>query len=106
MNTEKMLHLQLVILHLIDTKAADITHDEVAAAVVAGAVVPLLRDRYSTDGLFRGKDTCFDFSTLGAELSESLSVIMPEFTAYELYHSGLCLVAAAITHAMLKPQLR
>lgn len=105
MTIQKLLHLQLVILRLLESKAADISHDDVDAALKTSKVITLLRERYASDPTFRGYDNGMKFDSLEQALGEHLAVFMPESTKYELRDSGLCLIAGAISYALLYRKL-
>jgi hypothetical protein len=102
--TDKLLNLQLVLLSLLDDPAAtDVKPEEVHTAWKKGAIIALLRGRFSTHPVFNGFDEVMKFDQLEGLLSERLTVFMRRSTKYELRHSGLCLIAGAISYALLRP---
>jgi hypothetical protein len=102
--TDKLLNLQLVLLSLLDDPAAtDVKPEEVETAWKKEAIIALLRGRFSTHPVFKGFDGGMKFDQLEGPLSGHLAVFMPESTKYELRHSGLCLIAGAISYALLQP---
>jgi len=99
-NHDKLIHLQLVLLGLIESpQVADPTRELVEKASREHQVMQLLRDRCSSHPVFRSFDHVLGFDTLEELLSEAIQAFLPRSSRYGLRHSGLCLIAAAISHA-------
>jgi len=58
----------------------------------------LLRDRFADQATFRNFDQILNFSSLEQLLSEAIQNFLPRAPRYGLRHSGLCLIAGAITN--------
>jgi|GEM_PF-6047563 hypothetical protein len=105
MNTEKLIHLQLVILHLLDAKVTDITHNDVTTAWERSEVIPLLRKHYSSNEKFQHFDQTYEPDCLEGDLGNYIGAFQSRCSKNELHHSGLCLIAGAISFALLTSKL-
>lgn len=111
MNTDhdKLIHLQLVLLSLIESPhVADPTRELVEKASREHEVIHLLRDRCSSHPIFRSFDGVLGFDSLEDCLGSAIQAFLPRAARYGLHNSGLCLIAAAISHAsfgaVVKPE--
>jgi hypothetical protein len=96
---DKMIHLQLVLLSLIESPyVADPTRELVERASREGRVIELLRDRCSTHPIFRSFDQVVGFEALEEPLAQAIQTFLPRALRYGLQNSGLCLIVAAIAH--------
>lgn len=96
---EKMIHLQLVLLGLIESpQVADPTRELVEKASREQHVISLLRDRCSSHPIFRSFDHVLGFDSLEESLDRAIRAFLPRAPRYGLRNSGLCLIAASISH--------
>ena len=96
---DKLIHLQLVLLSLIESAAvADPTRELVEKASREQQVMQLLRDRCSEHPTFRSFDQVLGFDSLEAPVAGAVLAFTPRAVRYGFYTSGLCFVVAAISH--------
>lgn len=96
---DKLIHLHLVLLSLIETPGvADPTRELVEKASLEHRVITLLRDRCSEHAIFRNFDHILGFDTLEEVLGNAIQAFLLRAPRYGLQHSGLCLIAGAIAN--------